>query len=60
MYKIKLTNLGFEWWLRGTTWTANETRADGWMSIDDANAALLKAKKFMKPKLAKLAQIIEQ
>jgi hypothetical protein len=60
MYKIKLTYLKFEWWFHGTSWTCNEARADGWMSIDDANAALLNAKQFTNPRLYKLAQIIEQ
>jgi hypothetical protein len=46
-----------EWFLRGTTWTHRE-RAQEFETREAAEAALLRAKKFMKPAAYKAAQII--
>lgn len=45
--------------LRGTTWAYSMDRAQQFATWEDANAALLKAKKFMKAAQFKAAKIEE-
>jgi hypothetical protein len=47
-----------EWFLRGTTWTSDRDRAIKFDTEEDAQAGLLKAKKFTKPEQYKAARVI--
>lgn len=59
MFKVHINNLGHNWYLRGTTWTCDIMRADKFDNREDAQSALLKAKKFMVVKMYKAARVVE-
>ena len=56
-YIVTLTNKGHEFWLRGTTWAFHAERADMFDSIPQAQAALQRAAKFMRPAMVKQVKI---
>lgn len=56
MFQIITTN---DWYLKGTTWTSDPDRASKFNSRDEAQAALDRAKKFMRPAAYKAARIEE-
>ena len=59
MYAVRLTNGGYEWFLKSTTWTSNLERASLFSTEEDARAALAKAKRFMARKSdARRAEIV--
>jgi hypothetical protein len=59
MYAVRLSNGGYEFFLRKTIWTSTIERASMFSTEDDARAALLKAKQFMARKSdARRAEII--
>jgi len=59
MYAVRLSNGGYEFFLRKTVWTSTIERASLFPTEDDARAALLKAKQFMARKSdARRAEII--
>lgn len=59
MFIVTTTNDGVTFWLRSTTWAFGANRADKFPTRDAAQAALAKAKQFMKAKAFKAAQIVE-
>jgi hypothetical protein len=59
MFIVVVSHNGTTWPLRGTTWAYSMDRAQKFDSRESAAAALEKAKKFMKPSLAKKAEIRE-
>lgn len=48
------------WWLRGTAWTGTAERATRFASKSEAQAALDKARKFMRPSAFKASRIIAE
>ena len=59
MYAVRLTNGGYEWFLKNTTWTSTLERASLFPTEEDARAALAKAKQFMARKSdARRAKIV--
>lgn len=56
---VSLTHLGNDFHLRRTIWTADPDRADRFETRDAAQAALVKAKPFMKAAQFKAARIEE-
>lgn len=57
MFIVTVENGGQTFYLRGTTWAFTVERAQRYTTRDEAQAALDKAKKFMKASLYKLAKI---
>jgi hypothetical protein len=58
-YIVTVENNGETWPLRGTIWAFSMERAQHFASEAAAQAALDKAKKFMKPALYRKARIVE-
>ena len=59
MYTVTIENDGFLFYLRGTVWTTDISRAFTYESAEKANIGLISARIFMKPKLFKLAKVVE-
>jgi hypothetical protein len=59
MYVVELHNNGTDYFLKGTTWAFNITRANLFESFEEAFKGLHKAKQFTAPKVFKLARIVE-
>ena len=59
MYTVTIENDGFLFYLRGTVWTTDISRAFTYESVEKANTALSGTKIFTKPKLFKLAKVVE-
>lgn len=57
MYILTLIHLGNKFYLRGTVWSSERTRATEYATQEQAVAALAKAKQFMKAKQFKDARI---
>lgn len=58
MFIVTLTNLNTPFWLRGTTWAYSLDRADKFATAELAQAALDKAKMFMKARIFKAAKVV--
>lgn len=58
-WRVEVTNGGFVWYLRGTTWSSDPARAAQYATEEQARAALLRAKPFTKPALIKAANFVE-
>jgi hypothetical protein len=58
-YIVTVEHNGETWPLRGTIWEASMDRAQHFPSAEAAQAALGKAKKFMRPALRRKARIVE-
>jgi hypothetical protein len=58
-YIVTLNHNGQTFPLRGTIWAMNMDRAQVFVSREDAQAALEKARKFMKAAQFKAARIVE-
>jgi len=59
MFIVTVIHNGTKWPLRGTVWAMDMSRAQRFETRDAAQAALNKAKPFMKARLFKAAQIEE-
>ena len=59
MFIVTLTNEGNKFWLRGTTWGFTADRANCFLSKEDAEKAITKAKKFMTPAMYRKINIEE-
>ena len=59
MFIVTVENGGYEWFLRSTVWTSDRDRANKFATRELAQAALLKAKQFMKAAHFKKARIEE-
>lgn len=57
MFIVKIEDQTRAYWLNGTIWTSDKDRAQKFASRSNAEAALDKARKFMKPALFKAARI---
>ena len=57
MFVVTVTNNGIKWPLRGTNWAYSMDRAQQFETHAAAQAALEKARKFMKPAIYKRAVI---
>jgi hypothetical protein len=57
MFVATLNNNGFTFFLRGTIWTSDPARAQLFADRTEAEFALEKARKFMKPGMFKKARI---
>lgn len=57
-YHVATTNQGVGYFLRGTTWTSEPTRAATFATEADARTALDRARKFMKPAAFKAARVV--
>lgn len=57
MFIVETTSSGIPYFLRGTTWTCEPTRASTFDDQAAARAALDKARKFTKPAIYKAAEI---
>ena len=58
MFIVQSVQNGFSWYLRGTVATTDPRRASLYPTQDDAQKALAKARKFIKPDAYKAAQIV--
>jgi hypothetical protein len=59
MYAVRLSNGGYEWFLKSKIWTSTIERASLFSTEEDARAALAKAKQFMARKSdARRAEIV--
>lgn len=58
MFKVRLQNLDYDWYLKGTTWTSTIERADVFATRELALAAFQRGKKFMQHKLIKKVEIV--
>lgn len=56
-YVVRLNHLGNDFWLRSTIWVAEKDRGNVFASTELAQAALNRAKMFMKAKQYKAAKI---
>lgn len=59
MFMVIVNTTGVDYFLRSTIWTSEVTRADPFDTREKAQAALDRAKKFMKAKTYKAARIVE-
>ena len=59
MFIVTVNNSGLLFFLRGTVWAYSAERATAYASRAEAQAALEKARKFMKAAIYKRAQIAE-
>lgn len=56
--RVKMENLDYTWYLKGTTWTSTIERADSFATKELALAAFERAKKFMQAKLIKKVEVV--
>ena len=59
MFIVTLINDNYKFFLRSTVWATSQDRAQPFETEEAAKLQLVKAKKFIKPKLYKLAVIEE-
>lgn len=59
MHIITTKNEGQTFYLRGTVWASYRDRATQYETVEQARAAIDKAKKFMHPRIYKAIQIVE-
>lgn len=59
MFIATLNNLGQDYFLRGTVWTLTRERATPFETMEAAEAAVEKAKKFINKTLGKKIKIME-
>lgn len=57
-FHVTVINQGLTFWLRGTTWAFEAERGNTFETIEEAQAAIEKARKFMAPKIKKAVKIV--
>jgi len=60
LFIVVTPGYGGNWYLRGTTWTGEQERANKFTTHEAALTALNRARRFMKPAAFKAATIVKQ